>query len=895
MSGATQKSTGSGVGQGTEETLRDGRVVTVRPLHAGDVGAIEALWRRLDAAERRRFLDLAHLPPDDPGALAAERPGQAAGVVAVAAGNASLPVAGVARYERTAADAAEFSVFVDAGYRRRGLGTVLLRHLAETARRAGLRRLASDVPKDDVPVLGLLAELGFAYEERRRKRHVHASFSVQETDEYLDAVLADQRAAAVAALAPFLQPRSIAVVGASDAPASIGGLVLANLRRSGFDGSLCPVNPHHRTVQGLACHPRLSSCPVAPDLVVVAVPAPLVAQVVAEAGELGVRAACVISAGLAEAGAEGRALQEDLLRQARASEVRLVGPNCMGLSNGGPTARFNATFSPVLPPPGPLGFVSQSGALGLAALALLEGPSIGMSGFASLGNTADLGPNDLLLYFDEDPDTDVVLAYLESVPDPRRFARVARRVARHKPVVVMKAGRSLAGRRAASSHTAAMASGDAAVDALFHQAGVIRVDTLEEMFDVATLASLRPAPRGRRVAVLTNGGGPGILVADACEAAGLLVPVLSEDTQAALRAGLPPEAAVGNPVDMVASAGAEDYGRCLRLLGGADEVDAVIVVFIPPFLTRAEDVAAEVAGAAADLPADKTVAAVFMTAQPPPEHLARAGVPTFTYPERAAAALGRMARWGEWRARPAGRVVTPSGIDTVRGRAVVTEVLAARPEDGWAPSAAAEELLTAYGIPLVRSARVRTSDEAAAAQSAFGGQVVVKVAAPIHKSDVGGVALGLESPEGAAQAVERIRAALTAAGLGEAAAELVVQEQVHDGVEMIVGVSHDPSFGPLVMAGLGGTAVELLGDVAMRLTPLSDTDVDEMLRSLRSYRLLTGYRQSPPLDVGAFEDLLYRISAMVEGIPEIAELDLNPVFVLRDGVAVADVRLRMAG
>lgn len=884
---------GAELDTGAEETLRDGRVVTLRPLRAGDAEAIEALWRRLDAASRQRFLDLARLPPDDPGALAIERPGQAAGVVAAAQESSSLSAVGVARYERTSADAAQFSVFVDAGYRRCGLGTALLRHLAEVARRAGLRRLTSDVPEGDVPVLGLLTELGLAYEERPTGTRVHASFAVQETDAYLDAVLADQRIAAGVALEPFLRPESIAVVGASDAPASIGGLLVANLLRSGFDGPLYPVNPHHRVVRGVPCHPTLSSCPDAPDLVLVAVPAPLVAGVIEEAGRLGVRAACVISAGFAEAGAEGRALQEDLLRRARAAGVRLVGPNCMGLANGGPAPRFNATFSPTFPPAGPLGFISQSGALGLAALALLEGPSLGMSGFASVGNTADLGPNDLLLFLDDDPATKVILAYLESVPDPRRFARVARRVSRHKPVVVMKAGRSGAGRRAASSHTAAMATGEAAVTALFHQAGVIRADTLEEMFDVAALASAGRAPRGRRVAVLTNGGGPGILVADACEAAGLLVPVLSEDTQAALRVGLPPEAAVGNPVDMVASASAQDYGRCLRVLGGADEVDAIIVVFIPPFLTRAEDVAGEVAAAAGQVPDGKPVVAVFMTPGGPPERLVQAGVASFTYPERAAVALGRMARWAEWRAMPPGHVVTAPGVDTARGRALIDAVAGALPEDGWMGSAATEELLAAYGIPVVRTVRVRTGDEAAAAQAELGGPVVVKVAASIHKSDVGAVTLGVDSPTGAAEALERIRAALEAVGLGDAAAEFLVQEQVHDGVEMIVGVSHDPAFGPLVMAGLGGTTVELLGDVAVRLTPLSDTDVDEMLRSLRSYRLLTGYRQSPPLDVVAFEGLLHRVSAMVEDIPEVAELDLNPVFVLPHGVEVADARVRL--
>jgi acetate---CoA ligase (ADP-forming) len=750
-----------------------------------------------------------------------------------------------------------------------------------------------DLPEGDVAMRAVLAELGLEYTERVTAAAVHASFAVQETDAYLDAVLADQRAAARIAVGPFLRPGSIALVGASDTPGSVGQLLLANLLESGFAGPVYPVTPRHRLIQGMKCYPDLAACPTRPDLALVAVPASAVADVVGQAGVLGVRAVCVISAGFAEVGGPGRVLQDELRRRARAAGVRLIGPNCMGLLNGGPEPRFNATFSTAFPPPGHLAFVTQSGGLGLAALALLGGPSLGIGGFVSVGNTVDLTPNDLFLYWDEDPGTKVVLAYLESVPDPRRFARIARRVSRHQPVVAVKAGRTGAGRRAASSHTAALAAGETAVEALFHQAGVIRADTLEEMFDVAAVLSAQPVPSGRRVAVLTNGGGPGILVADACETAGLLVPALSDNTQAALRAGLLPQASVKNPVDTVASATAEQYGQSLRQLGAAEEIDAIIAVYIPAFVP-AEDVAREIAAAAATLPATPVVA-VFLIAGSAPAGLSEAGIPVFTYPEEAAAALGRIARWAEWRARPAGHVVTPPGIDPGAGRAVVGEVLAGQPGGRWASAEAAAQLLAAYGIPAVRSRLVRTPAEAAAAQAELGGPVAVKIAAAIHKSDVGGIAVGLTTPQAAADAVTAIRARLSGAGLAGQAAVFLVQEQIRDGVEMIVGVTHDPAFGPLVLAGLGGTAVEVLGDVAVRITPLSNTDVDEMLRSLRSYRLLTGYRHSPPLDVAAFAELLHRVSAMVEDIPEIAELDLNPVFVRPHGAVVADIRVRLTG
>lgn len=879
---------------GSEETLRDGKVVTVRPLCAADAAGVEALWSRLDAAERHRFTHLAGVPARRAGDVAIPRPGEADGVAAVGPGGTPDRVVGVAWYGRTAGDAAGYLVFVDPAWRRAGLGTLLLRRLADAARHAGIRRLTGDVPKSDMAMLALLAELGLDYEEHVTAATVHASFAVQETDAYLDAALADQRAAARAALAPFLRPASVAVVGASDKPGSIGALLLANLVASGFTGDIYPVNPRHAVIQGITAYPDLPSCPAPPDLVVAAVPAPLVAGIVDQAGACGVQAVCVISAGFAETGQAGQVLQEDLRRHARAARVRLVGPNCMGVASGGPGPRFNATFSPAFPPPGRLAFVTQSGALGLASLALLTGPALGISSFVSVGNTADLGPNELLLYWDDDPGTGLILAYLESVPDARRFGRIARRVSRHKPIVAVKAGRTGAGRRAASSHTAALAAGETAVEALFHQAGVIRAGTLEEMFGIAAVLSAQPAPAGRRVAVLTNGGGPGILVADACEAAGLLVPELSEDTQTALRAVLPPQASARNPVDMIASASAEDYGRCLRLLAAADEIDAIITVFIPPFLTRTEDVADEIAAAAPDLHA-KPILTVFMSAGPPPATLTGAGIPAFTYPEQAAAALGQIARWAEWRAQPAGHIVTPPGIDPARGRAAAHKVLAEQPGGGWADAGQAAELLGAYGINTARSRLVRTPAEAAAAQAELGVTVAVKTAAAIHKSDVGGVVLGVATPQAAADAVTTIRATLAKAGVAGEPGEFLIQEQIRDGVEMIVGVSHDPAFGPLVLVGLGGTTVEVLGDVAVRLTPLSNTDVDEMLRSLRSYRLLTGYRQTPPLDVSAFAELLHRVSAMVEDIPEVAELDLNPVFVREHGAVVADVRIRLIG
>ncbi|MGO8875458.1 MAG: acetate--CoA ligase family protein [Acidimicrobiales bacterium] len=695
-----------------------------------------------------------------------------------------------------------------------------------------------------------------------------------------------------AALNAFLHPRSIAVVGASSDPTTIAGLLFANLLDSNFAGVVLPVNRRHREVQGVAAHPDLASCPLVPDLVIVCVPAPAVAGVIAEAGDLGVAAVCVISAGFAETGAAGASLEADLRREAAAGGVRLVGPNCTGILSGTGEGRFNATFSRAVPPAGRTSLLSQSGAIGLAVLEAAEGRRIGIGGFVSVGNSADVATSDLIRYWGRDPDTDLILMYLESIPDPPTFIRVARRVGRRIPIVAVKAGRTEAGSRAATSHTAALSAGDVAVDALLHQAGVIRAQSIEEMLDLATLLSSQRQFRGRRVGVVTNGGGPGILAADACEANGLVVPELSEFTTGRLRSLLPPEASVSNPVDMIASATAQQYGQVVRILGATSEIDALIVMFNTPLVTRSSEVASELVAARRQLGGEVPLITVFMNREGPPPSLLQAGIPSFAFPENAARALGHAVAWESRRGQAAGTVVRPH----VGARHVSRLVKAARggANDGWLAAPDCQALLEAYGIEVVRSRRVRTPDEAAAAQIELAGPVVVKVAAAVHKSDVGGIRLGVTTPTAAADAVRTIRAELEWAGMARLADEFLVQEQIESGQEMIVGLNHDPSLGPLVLVGLGGTLAEVLGDVAVRVAPLTDDDIGEMLKALRSYRLLTGFRGSPVLDVAALRSVLRGVSALGDDVPEIAEMDLNPVFVLEKGAVAADVRIRLA-
>jgi acetate---CoA ligase (ADP-forming) len=908
----------------TDDVLPDGSTIHLRPIRSDDKQRMLAMWARTSAESRRaRFHGLFNLDESNIGRFTDLDPAYQLAIVATRGRGERESIIGVARYERDPDDlpVAEFAALVEDAHQGRGVGTMLVRHLAQAAAEAGITHLSGDILSDNTRMLNLVRDLGLEYHSDRDPAGVvRSDLEIAITERFLDVVEASEREAAVAALRRFFRPERVAVVGASRNKLAIGGLVFDNLIQGGFSGVVYPVNPHSPYVQGVAAYPSLRECPEPPDLVIVCVPGSQVGDVVDEAGELGVMAVCVVSAGFAEIGEGGEALQAEVLDRASGYGLRIIGPNCMGLLNGNPDVRMNGTFSQTFPGPGRVSMSSQSGALGLAVLEHVDRLGLGISTFVSVGNKADISGNDLLLYWEKDDDTDVILLYLESFGNPRKFSRIARRISRRKPIVAVKSGRTSAGVRAASSHTAAISSGDTAVDALFRQTGVIRTDTLEELFDVATLLTTQGLPSGRKVAILTNAGGPGILAADALEANGLEVPPLTERTIEQLRGFLPIEAGVSNPVDMIASASPSSYGQALEVLGNADEVDIVFVIFIPTGMVHIPDIAEALIEAKSKIPDHVPVVSVFLSAAGIPPELAAAQIPSFSFPEAAARAMGRVATYARWRRRPLGEVIEPEGLDRVRARQIVDAAMAstvdaegaplvdqAHPEDGvvqvppsdgsrWLTAAEAADILDAYGVPLARSRIVSTADEGAATQTEFGGPVAVKIAAPIHKTDVGGIELGLETPEEVAVAIERIRAALIAADLGEHASSFLVQEMVGDGIEMVVGVTHDPSFGPIVMAGMGGTLVELIRDVSMRITPLTDQDVRDMLIDLRMAPLLTGYRGSPPADVKALKNLLYRINALVEDVPEVAELDLNPVFVRPDGegVLAVDVRMKLA-
>jgi acyl-CoA synthetase (NDP forming) len=644
-------------------------------------------------------------------------------------------------------------------------------------------------------------------------------------------------------------------------------------------------------------YPSVAAVRAPIDLAIVAVPAPAVEAVVADCARAGVHGVVVISSGFAEVSEAGGIAQQRLKELVRSSGMRMVGPNCMGVLNTDPAVSLNGTFASAWPPAGNIGMLSQSGALGLAILDYVRTLNIGISTFISVGNKADVSSNDLLCYWADDPRTQVIVLYLESFGNPRKFGRIAPDIARHKPIVAVKSGRSAAGRRAASSHSAALASLDVAVDALFEQAGVIRTNTLEELFDVAALLSTQPVPAGPGVGVVTNAGGPGILLADTCEAHGLRLPELAPETLSTLRAFLPPQAGLANPIDMIASATAEQYLRAMQAVGTDPNVDAVVVIYIPPMVGDPESIARAIAAGAGQVPAHKPVLVVFISSRGAPPLLStgpRGRLPSYSFPENAAMALAMAERYGRWRTRPRGSTLTLDRFAQSSIRAVIDRVLQGRAEPCWLEPRDLATVLRAAGVEFAAAERTSVTDAVATAER-MGYPLVAKAISPglIHKSDVGAVIMGLDSAAAVAAAAETLVQRLQA--IGKPLEGILLQRQIAGGIEALVGVTTDPTFGPLLVCGLGGVLVELLRDVAFRLTPVSDVDAAEMIAKLRAATLLDGYRGAPPGDRDALIGVILRISALVEVVPEIRELDLNPVKVLPpgSGAVAVDGRIRI--
>ncbi len=875
----------------SDVVIADGGVVRLRPLHADDGPRMLDLAARLSDetvynrfftnrrpetdADLEPFLDLDYR---ERFALVAEL---------------DEKLVAIGRYMADPdRGTAEVAFVVDDRHQLRGIGTILLEYLAAIARSNGIDRFHATTLSGNRKMLNVFAGAGYPVHRSLDQGVWDVEFGLDAS--VSDAIVDRERKAEAASVGRVLAPRSVAVVGASRQQGSIGNIVFRNIIRAGFAGVAYPVNPSADSVAGVKAYPTLASVPGSIDLAVIVVPAAHVLPVIEEAGHAGVGAVVVISAGFAETGSAGAALQADLVRVAHRHGMRLVGPNCIGVVNTAADVRLNATFMPDDPVPGSVGFASQSGALGLAIVDVASDLGLGLSSFVSVGNKADLSGNDLLQYWEQDPGTDVALMYLESFGNPRKFSRIARRFCRTKPLVVVKSGRSEAGARAALSHTAALASSDVLADTVFRQAGIIRVATLEQLFDVARVLVHQPVPAGRRVAIVGNSGGPGILAADACAGAGLEVPELSAATQEALRDRLPLGAGVSNPVDVIASASASDYEAALRLVLDDDAVDMVLVIFTDVTVTDPFDVAAALRRVVED-GVTKPIVASFLSGEvghaveaTGPDGVRR-DVPVFPFPEAPAIALGHVARLGQWRQQPLGTAPELGDVDPADARSRASRAVASHPDGLWLPTEDLAGLLGSVGISTVRSELATSAGAARELAETTGGPVALKVVSDTiqHKTDAGGVVLGIEPGE-----VEREYLAM-AGRIGTAMQGVLVQPMVEPGIEVIIGAVNDRAFGPVVMFGLGGTATELFADRAFSIVPVTDLDAAALVRTPRSSALLFGHRGSVPVDVAALEDLVLRIGRLIDTVPELSELDLNPVIARPDGAFVVDARARL--
>jgi len=882
--------------------LKDGTVVHFRPIRPDDVGLEHAFFRRVgpQSVYQRFFQVKRDLSPKELEYFTTLDYEDRMALIVLLEGE----MVAVGRYDVISEQTtdsrrvAEVAFLVQDDFQGRGIGARLLQHLTAYARAQGITEFEAYVLPENHAMIRLFRDSGYRLESTIEQGIYRVDFPTEYSEDARTADWEHEKRAVTASLMPILYPHSIAVIGASRDEGSIGGRLLGNLIMSGFTGPVYPVNPQAAFVRTVKTYPTVLDIPDPVELAIVAVPARFVPEVVEQCGEKGVKGLVIVSAGFSEVGHEGAELEAEVIAIVRRYGMRMVGPNCMGVLNTDFKVNLDAQFGPTFPPSGNVAMSSQSGALGLAILNKTSELGIGLSSFVSLGNRGDVDATDLLLYWEEDPLTEVIVLYVEAFGSARRFGRLARRIAKHKPIVVVKAGRSAAGARAASSHTGSLASLDVAVDALFAESGVIRTNTLDELFDVTELLANQPLPKGRRTAVLSNAGGPAILAVDALSAVGLDVPELSDDLQRRLRENLADAAATRNPVDMIASAGPAEYGATIDTLMESDEFDSLIIVYIP---TTPEGGAA-VAGAIHEAVArhqdrtDKTIVAVFMASAAEIAMLSSGDVrlPVYPYPESAARALEKAAGYGEWRDRPDGTFPTFDDLDHDGVQTIIASALgdAGADDDAiWLESDAVHAVLAGYGINSIGGKVVATADEAVDYARSLSGSAVLKVVAEsaLHKSDVGGIALDVNGDEAVRAAFGRVQSAV------DDATGVLIQEYVDGGHEVIIGMTEDPLFGPLIVFGLGGIFVELLKDVAFRIAPLTDLEASDMVGSVKSAQLLRGYRGQPAGDVPAVEETLLRISALVEDHPEIVEMDLNPVLVREpgDGIRVVDARIRV--
>ncbi|GAA4683057.1 bifunctional GNAT family N-acetyltransferase/acetate--CoA ligase family protein [Pseudonocardia yuanmonensis] len=872
----------------------DGRIVHLRPIQPSDADALLAFHQRLSDRTRylRYFGPYPRIPPRDLERFVTVDHHKRVALIALLGDE----IIAVGRYEGLGdpdkpdepVTSAEVAFVVRDDHQGRGLGSILLEHLAAAARENGLSRFEAEVLVENHAMVRVFREAGYQVRRAFAEGVLHLEFDIDPTERSLAVRDSREQAAEARSVANVLNPTSVAVIGASTDPSKIGHAVLSNLLKANFTGPVYPVNPDARSVRGVRAYPSVTDIPDPVDLAVVAIPAAGIDEVMDSCLEKGVKALVVVSSGFADAGGHGVSAERKLVAEARAHGMRVIGPNALGVANLADEVRLNASLAPDLPPRGRVGFFSQSGALGTAILATAKSRGLGLSTFVSAGNRADVSGNDLLQFWQTDPATDVVLLYLETFGNPRKFGRLARRLARTKPVVAVKSGRHARPERLRES---AVPIDDASVRALFEQSGVIRVETIAQLFDTALLLAYQPLPRGRRVAVVGNSTALNVLVTDALRDEGMQT--------------------AGDPVDVGAAASPEEFaaavGRALEA-DGAAEADSIVVVFVPPIATPGAEYARvlrETAGRGAG--ADKPVVAVFLAMEGVPDELAvplpdgtpgPGSVPSYASPERAVQALSRVARYADWREMPVGEFVQPDGIDLDRARAMVERLgVTADAVDTTSADAVeaatrtltddeAVELLSCFGISVTTFRRVRGADAAEAAAEELGYPIALKAVGDRwrHRTDLVGVRLDL----GSAAAVRRALADLERVTGKD---EVYVQRMAPKGTSCVLEVAEDPSFGSLLSFGISGMATQLLDDRAFRVVPLSTEDAAALIRAPRAAPLLTGYRGSEPADLAALEDLALRVGAMAEALPEVRSLALDPVLASAAGAFVTGARV----
>jgi acyl-CoA synthetase (NDP forming)/GNAT superfamily N-acetyltransferase len=863
---------------GVRALLADGRVVVIRTISQADAEAVLSLHTRL--SEHDRYLRFFGTGTGVLDTIAKRITREADGEHAAVGAWLGEKLVGLAHYEAApGSTTAEVALVVDSTVQARGLGTLLLEHLGSVARHRGITRFVAEVLTENNRMIQVFIDAGLPYRITTDGPERHVEIVLTEDETFAAAVDERDRVADVASLSKLLRPASIVVVGAGRRPGSVGHAVLANLLDGGYAGRLTAVNPHAEQIAGVPCRPSIGELTEVPDLAVICVPATGVPDAVEECGREGIPAVVVISAGLS-----GTDLATRVLTSVRRHGMRLVGPNCVGVINT--DHAMDTTFTRGDVPAGNVGIVTQSGGVGIALVELLRQLGLGVSTMVSTGDKYDVSGNDMLLWWRHDEHTAAAVLYLESFGNPRKFSRLARGLARTKPVIAVRSAESDVAQRAAASHTAAAATPAVTRDALFEQAGVIAVDTVSEVTDVLAALAWQPLPSGDRVAILSNAGGAGVLAADACVHNGLVVPPLARATREKLAGLLPAQATVDNPVDTTAGIDAATFAACLEVLLSDDGIDAVLAMGVPTALADPVTATATLAKGRR-----KTVLVARPGQLASVTAICDDGTPataSFADPAAAAAALGRIAAYARWREQPAGVVVDPGDVQLDRARAVVAEFLRAEPRGGWLAPDTTMRLLDLFGIPAVRSVLAPDADAAVAALRELGGPVVVKVVAAgvLHKAKAGGVVLNVATEEQLRATVATFRDRF-----GDAMQGVLLQPMATPGRELIIGVDSDEVFGPLVLFGLGGTDTDLIADRVARLTPLTGRDAGRMVRGLRSSKALFSGDHALPAE--GLVDILVRVSHLAETIPELAELDLNPTVARADGCQVLDARARL--